>query len=161
MKGDLKEALALYEQAAGIFSAPAFAGDFRLATLYNNMSFVCQDMKEFEKAENYLKKALSILEGLSESEIEIAVTCTNLGNLYAAEGRKDEAKELLLRACRIFRTESGDRDVHYAAAVSALGDLYYAEGEPAKAAEQFEKALQLIARDYGTDNDNYRIVAHD
>lgn len=158
MKGDLKEALALYEQAAEIFSAPAFAGDFRLATLYNNMSFVCQDMKEFEKAENYLKKALSILEGLSESEIEIAVTCTNLGNLYAAEGRKDEAKGLLLKACRIFRTESGDRDVHYAAAVSALGDLYYTEGELAKAAEQFEKALQLIARDYGTDNDNYRIV---
>ena len=58
---------------------------------------------------------------------------------------KTKQKELLLKACRIFRTESGDRDVHYAAAVSALGRPFYytLEGELAKAAEQFEKALQI------------------
>lgn len=158
IKGDKEKALQLYEKAADIFTCPGCEADFNLATLYNNMSFVCQDVGDFVRAEKYLLQALGILKTLNDSEIEIAITNTNLASLYTAGGRMKEAKEVLQQAVSLFLENGGDRDVHYAAAVSALGDLYYLEADYGAAAAQFTKALKLIARDYGTDNDNYRTI---
>lgn len=158
MKRDFEKALQLYEEAAAIFSGPDYGPDFNLAILYNNMSFVCQDMGDFSRAEDYLLKALGILRQLTESDIEIATTYTNLANLYMAMGKVSEARDLLEKAIDIYLRETGGKDVHYAASVSALGDLCYLEGDYASASQQFEQALTLVERDYGTDNDSYRTI---
>ena len=41
-----------------------------MATLYNNISSVYQDLEDFENAEKYLRLALSVLENLTETEAE-------------------------------------------------------------------------------------------
>lgn len=158
MSGDREKALSLYRQAADIFAGPGYEEDFNLATLYNNMSFVCQEMDDFAHGEEYLMKALEILKKLEESEIETASTYTNLANIYIATDRLADAKSLLQKAADIYLKETGGRDVHYAAAVSALGDVSYMERRYEEAEDRYSKALQLIARDYGTDNDNYRTI---
>ncbi len=159
MMGELNKALTLYGQAADIFSGPQFAADFNLATLYNNMSSVCQNLGEYTDAEDYLFKALHILENLSESEIETAITYTNLATLYMEENRLNEAETHLKKALDIFITESGDSDVHYAAAISALGELHFIRGDYTAAASDFEKALALNIRDYGENTDTSRTLA--
>lgn len=158
MNGQQEEALNLYGQAAEIFSGPDYTPDFNLATLYNNMSLVCQTTGDLNRAEDYLKQALEILRGLRESEIEIAITYTNMAGICSAAQRFSEAKELLEKAIGIFLQESGGQDVHYAAAVNALGEVYFRLGDYEPAASEFEKALELNIRDYGENTESCRII---
>lgn len=159
MMGDFEKALNLYGQAADIFSGPQFAADFNLATLYNNMSLVCQNLGDAAKAETYLLKALEILKGLSESDIEIAITYTNLSLLYMAGGRLEEAEGFLTKALKLYDDNGAESDVHYAATVSALGELYFTKKDYAKAADAFEKALAMNIRDYGEGTDSSKTIA--
>ena len=158
MTGQQEKALDLYEQAAKIFKEPAYAGDFNLAALYNNMSLLCQDMGNYAQAETYLREALHILQKLTDSEAEIAITYTNLAQICAAENRLEEAENLLQQAIDLFRQHSGENDVHYAAAVNTLGEVRYLRGDYKKAAEAFETALALHIRDFGEDTESCRAI---
>ena len=158
MNGQQEKALELYGKAAEIFSGPGYTPDFNLATLYNNMSLVCQSMNNFSQAEDYLKRALRILETLQDSRIEIAITYTNLANICSATERFSEAKDLLEQAIDIFLRESDGQDIHYAAAINALGEVYFCQGDYASAARQFEEALKLNIRDLGEDTDSCRTI---
>lgn len=152
LTGDKEGALSAYHQAADIFSSEAYAGDYRLATLYNNMSSLYQNMGQLVEAEAYLYLAMEILEKLSESEIEIAITWSNLSGVYLAmndEDRLEDARNAAEKAIALFTETSGDKDVHYAAAVTALGDVCHREGNFVEAEVQFRKAMALTKRDYG------------
>lgn len=160
MTGDAQKALTLYTQAADILGKGGYALDYRLATLYNNMSYLCQDLDQMKQAEEYLTQALYILKALDNSEIEVAITYSNLAGVYLSMGpdHLDEAKVTVKKALDLFISESGDTDVHYAAAVSTLGRIYYQEAAYEKAAALFEQAMDLTRRDYGDDNLNYAIL---
>ena len=159
MMGDVPKALELDTEAAGIFSSAGFAMDYRLATLYNNMSFLCMDLGHYEEAETSLNDALYILKALDDSEIDVAVTYSNLANVYLAMDRLEEAKVTVKKALDLFIAESGDTDVHYAGAVSTLGAIYFREENWEKAAALMETALKLNARDYGEENQSYAILS--
>ncbi|MGN0714937.1 MAG: tetratricopeptide repeat protein, partial [Anaerovoracaceae bacterium] len=132
---------------------------YRLATLYNNMSFLCMDLGHYEEAETSLNDALYILKALDDSEIDVAVTYSNLANVYLAMNRLEEAKVTVKKALDLFIAESGDTDVHYAGAVSTLGAIYFREENWEKAAALMETALKLNARDYGEENQSYAILS--
>lgn len=158
LTGDAQKALDLYGQAADIFRKAGFAVDYRVATLYNNMSLLCQDLKQYDQALENLRQAMSILQQLTESEIEQAITYSNMAQVHMFLGHLEEAKTAVEKAIGLFTSVSGDSDVHYAAAVNVLGEVYYKEGNIAAAAEQFEKALALTARDYGDTNLSYAVL---
>ena len=149
--GQSDRALDAYQQAAGIFESPSYAKDFRLATLYNNMSSLYQDMKRLDESEKYLHKAMSILKTLQQSEIEMAITWSNLSGVYLSmePARLQDAKDAAQRAIDIFNQVSDDSDVHYAPSVSALGEVCYLEGEFQAAEAHFRKSMELSKRDYG------------
>lgn len=159
--GDNQKALDAYQHAAEIFSSGAYARDYRLATLYNNMSSLYQNMQQLDKAETYLYKAMEILEALSESEIEIAITWSNLAGVYLAMNeahRLPDARKAAEKAITCFIEASGDSDVHFSAAVTALGDVFYREGLYDDAEIQFRKAMDLTKRDYGDQTLGYAVL---
>lgn len=158
MAGDTTRALNLYTEAAEIYAEAGLGADYRLATLFNNMSFLCQDLEDYPQAQEYLEKALFILKGLEESEIEVAITYSNLANVYLAMGQIDEAKVTIKKAVDLFIGESGDSDVHYAGAVCTLGEIYFKEADYEKAAALFREAMKLTERDYGTENLSYAVL---
>ena len=158
MAGDTIKALNLYTEAAEIYAEAGLGADYRLATLFNNMSFLCQDLEDYPQAQEYLEKSLFILKGLEESEIEMAVTYSNLANVYLAMGQINEAKVTVKKALDLFIGESGDSDVHYAGAVCTLGEIYFKEADCEKAAALFREAMKLTERDYGTDNLSYAVL---
>lgn len=158
MTGDSQKALALYEQAAEIFRNAGFETDYRVATLYNNMSLLCQDLNQYDTAVEKLDQAMSILQQLTESEIEQAVTYSNLAQVHMLRGCPEEAKTAVEKSIALFTSTSGDCDVHYASAVNVLGEIYYTEGNYAAAARQFEKAMALTKRDFGDDNLSYAVA---
>lgn len=156
--GDIEKALQLDTAAATIFAEAGFSMDYRLATLYNNMSFLCMDLGHYEEAETSLNDALYILKALDETEIDVAVTYSNLANVYIAMDKLDEAKMSVKMALDLFITESGRNDVHYAGAVNTLGEIYFREGNYEKASALFEEAMSLTARDYGAETQSYAIL---
>lgn len=158
MTGDAEKALTLYGQAAEIFQSAGFETDYRVATLYNNMSLLCQDLKQYDQAVENLNQAMTILQQLTESEIEQAITYSNLAQVHMLRGSVEEARTAVEKGIALFEAVSGDSDVHYAAVVNVLGEICYKEGNIPAAAEQFEKALALTKRDYGDDNLSYAVV---
>ena len=72
--------------------------------------------------------------------------------------RRYTAEEYAAKAIALFRQQAGDSDVHYAAAVCTLAELYFAKNSYEEAGKLYEEAMRLIARDYGTDNENYRTL---
>lgn len=158
MTGRTQEALRLETEAASIFSAAGLAQDYRLATLYNNMSFLCLDLNKPEEAETYLLKALDILHVLEDSEIDIAVTYSNLAGVYLSMEKPEEASESAEKAVAQFQNAGAEEDVHYAGAVSSLGAVRYRQGRFEEAASLMKEALQLTCRDYGSDTQNYAIL---
>ncbi|MBQ4651073.1 MAG: tetratricopeptide repeat protein [Firmicutes bacterium] len=158
MAGDIVRALNLYTEAAEIYAAAGLGGDYRLAALFNNMSYICQDLEDYPQAQEYLEKALFILRSQPDSDIEIAVTNTNLASVYLAMGMIGEAKVTIKKAMDIFITESGNNDVHYAGAVCTLGEIYFKEGAFDKACALFKEGLNLTERDYGSDTLSYAVL---
>ena len=156
--GDVEKALKLDTAAATIFAEAGFEMDYRLATLYNNMSFLCMDLGHYEEAETSLNDALYILRALDDTEIDIAVTYTNLASVYIAMNRLDEAKVTIKKALDLFIAESGRDDVHYAGAVNTLGEIYYQEGQYEKASALFMEAMKLTERDFGKETQSYAIL---
>ena len=158
--GESDRALGAYQQAAGIFEGPSYQKDFRLATLYNNMSSLYQDLGRLDESEKYLRKAMSILESLRQSEIEMAITWSNLAGVYLSMGEDhlQDAKEAAKKAIALFNEISGDKDVHYAPSLSALGEVYYLEGDFAAAESYFRKSMELSLRDYGDQTLGYAIL---
>lgn len=159
LTGEKEKALSFYQEAARIFTAKGLTADYRMATLYNNISSVYQDLEDFENAEKYLRLALSVLENLTETEAEVAITYTNWAQLCLSTKRLKDAEEKVQLALASFEKAGGDSDVHYAAAVNVLGEICYAKGEFAAAIDQFKKAMELMARDFDDDNASYAVLA--
>lgn len=155
-----EEAIRAYEKATRILKICGIEADYRTATLYNNMSSIYCKKGELQTAAVYLNKAMLILENLSESEIEIAITYSNLANIYRKAERLDEAEAAAKKAISGFIEKSGDSDVHYAAAVCALAEVYFAKKKYEEAADLFDIVAKLTERDYGRDNDAYRTIMH-
>ncbi len=152
--GLLKESLELYMQVFPIYEKELPADSMYYANLYNNISLLYQEMKEYNKAKESLQKALSICEANEEAAFEIAVTYANLANTCIQLGEDKEAKEHAFKAIAMFEEQEVD-DAHYSAALSALGSLYYKEGDYDKAVEVMEKSRECVARYLGRDNIQY------
>ncbi len=159
MAGKFEEALSRYNEAVRTLQMQGIEGDYRMAALYNNMSGLYQKKGDLNAAAAYIHKALLIIKKLSDSEVEVAISYSNLAGIYIRLGNLADAEKYAQQAVTGFRQISGDSDVHYSAAVCALGEVYFAKGEYEKAEEMFKEALGLIARDYGKDNDSYRVVS--
>ncbi len=158
LTGETEKALSLYTKAGEIFMQKGLTQDYRMATLYNNMSSLYQDLGDYDKAEEHLSLALCILEQLREAEIETAITYTNWAQLCFSKGRVDDAEEKINRAIALFESAGGDSDVHYAAALNVSGEIAFAKEDFTSALQQFERAMALTARDFGSNTQSYAIL---
>ena len=147
-----------YATTCTLTGEKGLTADYRMATLYNNISSLYQDLEDFENAEKHLQLALSVLENLTETEAEVAITYTNWAQLCLATTRLEDAEEKVQLALTSFEKAGGDSDVHYAAAINVLGEILYAKGEFAAAINQFKKAMELTERDFGDDNASYAVL---
>ena len=153
--GKYAESYQFYMQIFPLYEKHLPAGDYRFASLYNNMSLLFQETEEYERSAEYLGKALAILNKLPDREYEIAVTHANMAStlckIAETEQAEDIAAEALEEAEQAIGTfeKMGIRDVHAAAALSAKGDAYVLMRRYAKALPVYEAALAMIAASVG------------
>lgn len=152
-----EKALLFYQEAEQIFLHNDQAHSFFMASLYNNMSQLYQDLEDYEKALATQEKALKLIQSLSDSASEIATSRVNISYTYLSLGRIEDASTSLALAMEYYQSRDGQHDPHYGSALSALGQLAYRKGCYQEAAEWFEKALDAESGIFG-ENDACKII---
>ena len=151
-----QESLAFYEKIFPIYQEHLDENDERVASLYNNLSLLYQEMGDFESAVACLRKALLIVTN-NQDEIKIAITHSNLGASLLRLGKLEQALEHLNQALAIFN-QYKEKDFHYNAAVAALGQAYVEMGNLMEARECFLEALYEQQKHCGKSEAFYRIL---
>lgn len=145
--GKLDKSKEFYAIAEEIYRANLSEKDMLFASLYNNMSLLYQECSDYAQAEEFLLKALAIVE-FHEADFEIAVTYANLANTLVMVTDYSRAKNYANQAITMF-TKMEVLDAHYCAAISALAMCYFYEKLYEKAAEKFEAAMHIVYELFG------------
>lgn len=155
--GKYGEAEAMYARVYEIYRGQLWEPDYRMASLYNNRSILYSETGRLLEARSELEQAMEIIRRIGGSEVEIAVTHTNLGSLCLKMGRIQDGTAHLRQAVEIYESLPGPRNSHYSSALSGLGEAFYRKGELEQSAKSYEKALSEIEEHYGR-NEAYRIT---
>lgn len=144
--GNFDAALELYLQTAQYYAETLKESDPLWAGLFNNMASVYSAREDIASAEKYYLKALDILNRNPQSA-DIAVSCINLAQLYAANDPNDPMIEIMLStALDCFNSPALPRNGYYAHSclkcASAFGFLGHEDIE----AELKSRAKEIYER---------------
>lgn len=129
--------------------------DMSVAGLYNNMSLLYQELKDYKQAEDLLKQALVIATEKQE-KFEIAVTYANLANTMLLAKDYNQAYKYSNEAICRFKARNY-LDAHYCAALSAKAACYYEWGNKAMAKAIFKEALDIVENTIGYNSQYERL----
>ena len=146
--GKSEESMAYYQTVFKLYEGILPQNDFRYASLYNNMSLLYQEMKEFEKSSECLENALKIVTQYPDARIETAVTYTNLATSELKLHKGKEAVSNLEKAFKIFEMNA-HKDYHFSAALSSMGEAKYMEGRLEESISYYKRALTEIYKNVG------------
>lgn len=96
-----KDALPLFSRAMDIYKTKPASNALALSKTMNNVAGCYSGMKEYDKAEQYLKESLAIEEKLPSNAAGLAAALNNLGYIYEIQGEYDKAAPLLKRGLEI------------------------------------------------------------
>lgn len=151
-----KESLKAHNDAYQIYKEILDPNDERIASFYNNLSLLYQEMEQFERAVACQKKALEIVSH-NNDQIKIAITHSNLGASLLQLGRTQEAIYHLELALEIFN-QSDEKDFHYNAAMLAMGNAQFTLGNLEEARKYYQIALKEQFKHCGKSDAFYRIL---
>lgn len=146
-----------YDQAYEIYKREIVEPDYRMATFYNNRSLLYAEMGQPKKAKKDLLQALELIQQLQGSDVEIAITHVNIGNICISMKDLEEAEHHFQKAKALFEVEDGVRDPHYASVLAGLGELHFHREDYGAAAEYMLLAMEEIKKNYGV-NASYRTI---
>lgn len=152
-----EEAEDCYDRAFQIMDRELKEPDYRKAALYNNRSILYANTGRLKEAKKDLECAMELIRVLDESEIEVAITHVNVGNICFGLQELEEGMAHMKEAVGIFEQKEGKKDPHYASALSGLGEAYFRTNRLAEAETCYETALEEILSNYG-ENDYYRVT---
>lgn len=155
--GKLEQSLEFYDEVLELYNENLNKNDLRFASLYNNMSLLYQELKQFEKACECLENALSIVVLHKDTEIEIAVTHSNLAMSLLKLNKIDEAINHIIISLEIFEKGKDRKDFHYPSALAAMGEAQFKLKNYDKAVEYYIKSLHEIKANIG-ENNSYAIT---
>ena len=155
--GKFEEALHYYEKTKKIYENTLNGEDYRMAALHNNISLLYSETGRLGQAKKELEAAMEIIRKLGSSDVEIAITHTNLGYLCFQMKEDDEGRKHMQCAVKIFEKNPDSKDSHYASALAGIAESKFREGDYEEAVSFYKKALVEIAECYG-ENEYYQIT---
>ncbi len=142
-----EKSISLFEKAKRIYEEKLPPDDERLGGLYNNMALTLVDLKRFDEAKCFNKKAIEIMKN---RPLEIAITYLNMANAAEAEkGILDAHEEISqhLEKAKSILEAFENRDGYYAfvcekcaSVFGYFGDFLYDEELQSRARRIYEGA---------------------
>ncbi len=126
----------------------------KTAIMYNNLSVIYIEIKNYDKALKYAKKALDILEKIPEEENELIAIYLAIATIYDDIKNYEEALIYSKKALRIIKKNLGENSPYTASAYNSLGLIYYHKKEYQKALKYFKKSLEIDLKVYGEQHMN-------
>lgn len=155
--GRLDEAERDFLRVQDIYEAELGSDDYRLASLYNNISLVCMAKGEYERSLSYMRKALPIVESMPGAELYTAVTDVNMASALMMTGEMKEAKDRAEAARIIFESAEQRPAEDYAAVMNMLGEIAVSECDYDRAEAMFSAAAEAIRNAFG-ENRTYHLI---
>lgn len=146
--GLLEKSLGYYIETFHIYENNIEAGDYRFASLNNNIALLYQEMGDFHMSVKHLREALNIIEKIDGEEIAVAVTQSNLGASLLELGEVDEAIRYLEKSLDTYRKDEV-KNFHYSAALSAMAAAKCKQEKYSEAVKLYEEALPEIEINMG------------
>ena len=116
--------------------------DEEAAHVITSLAEIYVDTERPVEAETQARKALEMLEGRDDYIAEFGTAQLTLGRALLAQGRLDEAQEILANADSSFEQMSSTS--HRAAAWVALGDVSAQRGDDREAARLYRRAAETL-----------------
>ena len=115
-----------------------------IATSYNNISLVYHDKGDYDRALEFLNKALTIRKAkLDEEHTDVAQSYNNIGVVYHGKGEYDKALEFYNKVLAIQKAKLGEEHTDVATSYGNIGVVYSDKENYDKALEFFNKALTI------------------
>ncbi len=147
--GRAEEALPLYRRAEELYSRYLPEGDGRFGGLYNNLALCLTDLSRYTEAEEYYRRALSVMERVEGGELERAITYLNLADLKREALPLEEAapliEEYVNTAQGLLESPRLLRDGYYAFVCEKCAESFRYYGHFAYADELLERARSIYA----------------
>jgi tetratricopeptide (TPR) repeat protein/transcriptional regulator with XRE-family HTH domain len=148
-RGNLEEAEALYERALAIHEGQPVLVASEMVTALNNLADTCRAEGKDEKALTLFQRALTICDLYGGEHLGTALVLSNLGLLYVAQRKYEEAKPLLWRALSIREKLLGSDSPDVATIFINLGKLSFDQGEYEQAEQLYQQGLKIDMTVYG------------
>jgi len=137
---EYEKALAEYQNALHILNEINSPIEKSYAKIYSNMGLCYKALKQFDTAQVYYEKALTIREKNGPPR-SLAGLYDNIGNLNKGQGKFDKALEYYHKSLEIRKTLNSPRWL--AASYGNIGLMYYEMHDFSKAKKYLTKAVEL------------------
>ena len=151
---ELRDALTALEEAANVLPTESLTPSllYRMVFVLSTAGTVAHELKEFERAIDYHRRALELLEELGgylppeRFHTDAARLRNNLANSLVGVGRFSEAEETYLSALSLLNTLEGEGVPHLKANVLYnLGSLYYYLNDVHSACRMWRESLRIYS----------------
>lgn len=141
--GDLAQAEPFYLQAKSILETAGAEGQSLLAVTLSGLGLLRIEQEKWNEAETTLTRAIDLCHAARTGTGRCGLTAMrNLGDLYTALGRLDDAASLFERAVNMARQEPGLERSFVAAILRSLGYVYLQKAAYEKAEPLLREAME-------------------
>ena len=122
-----------------------------LASVYQNIGVIYNDMEQYDKAEKYLlaaQRAFAGYKGAPQRDNPfVARNCNALGKTYAETGRYEQAEQCFMQSLDFCKKSSAVTphcfEFYWGVACHSFGEMYMKMGQFFNAQEQFAQAVAI------------------
>ncbi|MBR3288217.1 MAG: tetratricopeptide repeat protein [Lachnospiraceae bacterium] len=121
--GNANAAMSYFNKTREVYEQNLKDDDKLFAGLYNNMALAAVDMKQYDAAENFYKKAIEIMKKIQDGELDAAISYLNYADLLYAKYKNDvsedyskysdKIEEFVNEAWNLLNTETIPHDEYY------------------------------------------------
>lgn len=148
--GQAEKALPFYEKALAIYKKTLSPSDPLFGGLYNNMALALVDLKQFQRADDCYKNALSVMEQVENGELDRAITYLNMADAavaqYGAERAERTVSACIDIATELLDTTSLPRNGYYAFVAEKCASTFRYYGYFVYAKELETRARRIYER---------------
>ncbi|WP_314001811.1 tetratricopeptide repeat-containing sensor histidine kinase [Xanthocytophaga flava] len=143
-KGKSVQAIEYYLKAIPLYER--IHESFFVGACYNNIGSVYMDLKEWDKAQNNLFKAITIWKPLSDGPEGTCIALSNLGDIYLEQKQYKQALQMYEQSLEI--AQQLKLTWLIAGTQTSIGNVYIRQQEYTKATSYLTKALVIAEQNH-------------